>query len=480
MQTTDVTTVDERSVAVVDRRGTSTYEELWQRAACLRGALSERGVRSGDPVLLITNNDRESVAAYHAIVGLGAVAVLSQVGSGASELRYAAEVSRPSLVLASPSTIRSIGTVPGVDPVSTEALAGPPTEALAVVDRDSPRVVVFTSGTTSVPKGVVHSGRSIDAAVACFSAILPVAAQDRFFLVSPLASITGVLQALEVAPAVGAAAVLEDDFNPAGSLDFLVASGATLYGGPDLVVDRLLRVAAEREVEVPLRKAMLGGAMLRRELVDVIEEGFGIEVVRVYGSSEAPCSTGTRSSEPSSVRLGDEGVPGTEVELRLSTDGELLVRGPHLFVDYLGAAVDDALTDGWFRTGDEAVLDGGRLRIVGRLKDVISRSGKKISLAEVDRAFTTATGIVDCASFGVVDPQTGERVAMAVRLRPDEVLDVPAVLTAMETMGLARWKLPEVVVRVSGQLPVTATGKVRRRDLVEGPDVLWRAPRLQF
>jgi non-ribosomal peptide synthetase component E (peptide arylation enzyme) len=132
----------------------------------------------------------------------------------------------------------------------------------------------------------------------------------------------------------------------------------------------------------------------------------------------------------------------------------------------------------WFATGDEAEIVDGRLRIVGRLKDVASRNGKKISLSEVDLAFTTATGIVDCAAFIVADEVTSERVALAVRT--DTALDVPSVLAAMEEAGLARYKLPEVVVAFTAPLPTTATGKVQRRDLTEDAGtVLWRADRLQ-
>ena len=196
-------------------------------------------------------------------------------------------------------------------------------------DPDASRLVLFTSGTTSTPKGVVHTGRSLRAGVECFLAMTGLGPDDRLFLVSPLASITGVLQALELAPTVGAAVVLEPTFADEATLDLVIESGATFYGGPDLVLDRVLASAARRGVGVPLRLAALGGTMLRRELVDRAERDFGIRVVRVYGSSEAPCSAGTRPEEPDDLRLHDEGTPGPGVEVRVSDDGGRAARaGP--------------------------------------------------------------------------------------------------------------------------------------------------------
>jgi len=466
-------------IAVVDRDGSLTYAELEDRVARAAGALREAGVVPGDHVLVVTGNERHSVISYHAVVRCGGVAVLSQVSAGASELRAALDATAPVLAVLSPLATDVPMGLPVLHAVDLGASAEPLT-APVDPDPDRPRVVVFTSGTTSVPKGVVHTGRSLAATVACCAAMTGFSGEDRAFLVSPLASITGVTQALEMAPAVGGAVVLEPAFADDATLDLLLAAGGTFYGGPDLVLDRLLTAAARRGVAVPLRSAALGGTMLRPELLATAEAA-GIRVIRVYGSSEVPWSTGTRVTEPDELRLSDEGTPGPGVELRLADDGtrELLIRGPHRFLRYAGAGVaDQPREDDWFRTGDEAEIVDGRLRIVGRLKDVASRNGRKVSLAEVDAAFTAATGIAACAAFVVPDDETGDRVAVAVE-QPG-VLDVPAALAAMRAAGLAPYKLPESVVGWDGALPSTATGKVQRRELSEdGGVLLWQAERLR-
>lgn len=466
---------------LIDRNGSCTAAELSARVAQLRGALLARDLRPGDRVVLVVANERESVALYHAVTDLAGVAVLTQVSAGLSELRAAIDITSPTLVVLAPPAHRladEAAALTEVPVVSSSDLQGP--EASAVpIDPASPRVVTFTSGTTSQPKGVVHTAHSLAAATTCFIEMTGTTADDRLFLVSPLGSITGVTQVLELAPAVGATTVLEDAFHDEHSLDLLLESGGTFYGGPDVVVDRLLAVAATRGVSVPLRVAALGGTMLRRDLLDRAEAA-GITVIRVYGSSEVPWSTGGRLDDPADQRLHDEGRAGPGVELRLSDDGtsELLIRGPHQFWGYLGSD-DDPLVDGWFRTGDEAVLEAGRVKIVGRLKDVASRNGKKISLPEVDHYFREASGVGEVAAFIVPDDATGERVAVAVAVPPEVTLDVPQVLAAMQAAGLARFKLPESVVRWNGDLPLTTTGKVQRRLLVEGDQALWRAERLR-
>ena len=327
----------------------------------------------------------------------------------------------------------------------------------------------------------MHTTNTLRASCANYLFMTDLTSEDRFFVVSPLASIAGVLQALCLAPTLGAAAVLEDAFSEAGTLDFLLETAGTFYGGTDAVVGRLLAVARRRGLGVPIRAVGVGGMMLRPDLL-LDAESAGIAVPRVYGSSEVPNFTSAHPSEPRDVRLADDGLPAPGVEVRIADDGsqELLVRGRHRFRGYLDSADNEGAFDGdWFRSGDSAELVAGRLRVVGRLKDIASRSGKKASLAEVEQSFAAATGVNGCAAFSVPDDVTGERVVLAVQLPEDQTLDVPAVLDAMVDSGLAKWKLPEAVLRYQAALPMTATGKVLRRQLTEADGTgIWSADRL--
>jgi len=472
--------------ALVDRRGRWTYAELAAASDRLAGTLHELGVGAGDAVVIVADNDRESAAAYHATGRLGAVAVLVHRASGASDVAFACAASAPRVVLLAP-TAHGLGAAATGEGRTVHAVAdllgadGPPPPR-PTVDPDAARLVIFTSGTTSAPKGVVHTENTLRASTANYRATTDLTGDDRFFLVSPLASIAGVLQVLYLAPLLGAAAVLEHAFDEEGTLDLLTETGGTFYGGTDVVLGRLLAAARRRGVGVPLRGAAVGGTMLRHDLLLDAEATFGIVVQRVYGSSEVPSSTSAVPDEAQAVRLGDDGRPAPGVEVRVLDDGtqELLVRGPHRFRGYLDPRDNEGAFEGdWFRTGDAAELVDGRLRVVGRLKEIASRSGKKISLAEVEQAFAAATGLEACAAFAAPDDVTGERVVVAVRLLEGATLDVPAALDAMGAAGFAKWKLPEAVVRHDGPFPMTATGKVLRRALSEEASVpLWRAERL--
>ncbi len=329
---------------------------------------------------------------------------------------------------------------------------------------------------------MVHTANTLRASAANFLAMTDLNEDDRFFLVSPLASIAGVLQVLRLAPELGAAAVLESAWDVQRTLDFLVETGGTFYGGTDMVLARLLDVARDRGIRVPLRTVSVGGTMLQRQALEKAEGEFGIRVLRVYGSSEAPSSTGARPTEPRDLRLADDGVPAPGVELQVAADGtgEVRLRGPHLFRGYLDPADNAEMFDGdWLRTGDFGELTQGRLRVTGRLKEIANRNGKKVSLAEVEESFRAVATIDECAAFAVPDAVTGERVVLAVRMPEGRPLDVPAALQAMVSCGLAKWKLPESVLRYDAPFPATVTGKVKRVELSKANGVLvWSAGRL--
>jgi acyl-CoA synthetase (AMP-forming)/AMP-acid ligase II len=194
-------------------------------------------------------------------------------------------------------------------------------------------------------------------------------------------------------------------------------------------------------------------------------------VLRAYGSSEAPVSTASARSEPEGVRLGDDGTPLDGVEVRIGSKAdpaECCIGGPHLFLGYVDPDDDAAaFDDDWFLTGDLAELRHGRLKITGRIKDIVIRNGLNIPIAEVDGMVAALPGVVQCAGYGVSDETTGERLAMAVRLAPGASLEFDAMVDALVDSGAAKWKIPEELVTWDEPLPETASGKVQRNRLQE-------------
>jgi acyl-CoA synthetase (AMP-forming)/AMP-acid ligase II len=284
--------------------------------------------------------------------------------------------------------------------------------------------------------------------------------------------VTGMLQATTVAPSVGAQVTVESRFDDAATFEFLVAAGGTFFGGPDLLLDRVLDQAEARGItDVPITAVFLGGSMLDPRILARAEHEYGIVVLRAYGSSEAPVSTASARDEPEAVRLGDDGAPLDGVEVRIGSradPAECCLGGPHLFLGYVDPDDDaGAFDDDWFLTGDLAELRDGRLKITGRIKDIVIRNGLKVPISEIDGMVAALPGVEQCAGYGVADDTTGERLAMAVRLRDGAELPFDVMVEALVAAGVARWKIPEELVVWDEPFPETASGKVQRTLLEE-------------
>ncbi|MGV0605848.1 class I adenylate-forming enzyme family protein [Mycolicibacterium sp. XJ1904] len=456
--------------ALIDRGAEITYAALDGQVDQAVRALRGGGVGPSTPVVVVVGNDIGSVVAVHAAIRVDAVVLLVPRSAGTTQV--ADIVAR---------TGARFGLAPNWSPV----VAGPLREACAWIDifrtsdmsvsegpmrpADEPSFVLYTSGTTSRPKGVIHSLSTLAKASGNYIAAAGLGGDDRIFLISPLASVTGVLQALFIGPMLAVPVVLEDCWDPAATCDLLLSSGATWYGGPDRLLDRLLDEAIARGSDVPLRAVYLGGTMLERRIVERVEDDFGIVVMRAYGSSEVPISTSGLRTESRAVRHADDGVALQDVDVRVGSaadTGECCIKGPHAFLGYTDTEDDiDAFDGEWFRTGDVAEVNENRVRIVGRIKDIVIRNGMKIPAAEVEEAVARIAGVRECAAYSVADATTGERLAVAMVLDAGVEMSLADVSDALVGIGLPKYKLPEELVFWDEPLPLNANGKVQRNTL---------------
>jgi acyl-CoA synthetase (AMP-forming)/AMP-acid ligase II len=458
--------------AVAERGTELTYADLDNRIDAAAAAMLDAGVRPGSEIVLVVGNDVDSVVAVHAALRVDAVVLLVPRSVGAKQLGE---------ILTRTGT--RFGAAPNWATITEPELSGLcrwielGDDDRAVAGRrlrparaaDEPSFVLYTSGTTSRPKGVIHSLSTLAKASKNYIAAAGLASADRIFLISPLASVTGVLQALFIAPMLAVPVILEDRWDPPATCDLLLTSGATWYGGPDRLLDRMLDEAVARDAAVPLRAVYLGGTMLDRRIVERIEDDFGIVVMRAYGSSEVPISTSGLRTEPRDVRHADDGVALPDVDVRVGSPAEpteCCVKGPHTFLGYTDAEDDRHAFDGdWFRTGDVADYVNGRLRIIGRIKDIVIRNGLKIPAAEVEEVVARIRGVRECAAYSVADDTTGERLAMAIVLEADIEMSLAEVGRALIAEGMPKYKLPEELVLWDEPLPVNANGKVDRTKL---------------
>ncbi len=421
---------------------------------------------------MVVGNDVDSVAAVHAALRIDAVVLVIPRSAGPAQV--ADIIARTNAVMGVAPNWAGIaepelsGRCVWIE-LGDSAPNGGSRRHRPKRPADAPALVLYTSGTTSKPKGVIHSLSTLIKASANYVAAAGLGTDDRIFLISPVASVTGVLQAAFIPPMLAIPVVLEDRWDPRATCDLLLSSGATWYGGPDRLLGRVLDEAVARDAAVPLRAVYLGGTMLDRRLVERTEDDFGIVVMRAYGSSEVPISTSGLRTEGRAVRHADDGVALADVEIRVGSVGdvtECCIAGPHAFLGYTDADDDAEAFDGdWFRTGDVAELVEGRVRIVGRLKDIVIRNGLKIPVAEVEDAVGHIAGVRECAAYSVADATTGERLAVAMLLDAGVGLSVADVADALVAAGLPKYKLPEELVFWGESLPVNANGKVARNTL---------------
>jgi len=459
------------AVALVDNERRLTYAELERMVTAAVPAARARATGA----VLVAGNTAEGVIAYHAFLRAGVTVVLLDRRCGPADVRHAlAVLPRGAPVVVPVAEQERLLAGLAVDAIALERFGAPPrapaTRTWAEPDRDVAAVVMFTSGTTSTPKGVAHSINTLTAGANNMARIMTATDADVLFLVSPLTSITGVMQ-MHLAADRHACLVLEDHFDADTAYDRLNVAGATLLGGAPVIVERLLRAAERRGTRhITLRALALGGAMLPRPVLELATDGFGIEIARVYGSSEAPNFSGSAPGDDRERRLSDDGVlmPGSEVRVGSAGDArEGMLRGPGVFLGYVDAAHNAAaFEDEWYRTGDLVELHGERLTVSGRLQEVVNRNGLKISLAEVDAALTSLPGAIEHAAFGVPDADTGERLAVAVFGEEGTVPTLAGVVAHLRAQGLATRKLPEELVVWDGPLPRTPSGKVVRSRLV--------------
>lgn len=476
-------------------RSVTSIGEIREEAKRVAAGLRTHGVRPGDAVAVQLANRIEASVAYAAVLLAGGVLVPIVHIYGPNEVRFILEQSEAVMLIQSDrwrttdfgSRLESYTELPSLRHV---VIVGDDTPAGAVPWRDlstsaeylRPTVLaddiallVYTSGTTSAPKGVQHSHNSLIAEVRSEPGA-PGGPRDRVQLVSfPPGHIAGVSNVLR--PLVhGRSAVYMERWDASVAAELISRYRVTSTSGTPFHLAGLLDV---EDVESKLRTLtdfLVGAATVPEGLVRRAEAA-GIATFRCYGSTEHPTATSGHAGEAVAARLGTDGAPMAGVGVRIldndgadvpiGMDGEVVLQGPDQFVGYRDARLDaDVFTiDGWMRTGDLGHLDGqGRLTITDRIKDVVIRAGETISSSQVEDIIASHPAIAEAAVVAAPDPRYGEVIAAVVVLEPGAGLTLDGLRAHFASSGLARQKTPERLVFVDA-LPRTALGKVRKSDL---------------
>ena len=474
-----------------------TLGDVRTMAQHVAGGLRSHGVGPGDTVAFQLPNWVEAAATFYAASLLGAVVVPIVHFYGPKEvgyilrrtevkalvtaarfghLDYLANLRRLLPELPALELVIVVGDDPDVDEhlPFAELLGARPVDAPATVDPSSPALVAYTSGTTSDPKGVIHSHRTIVFEVKQLSAVQ--ASGTRPSLTgAPVGHGIGMLAALLLPVWQGGAIHLIDQWVPGDVLAAMLEDDVSSGTGATFFLTSLLDDPGITDRHLELMHHMgLGGSAVPYAVAERAT-GLGLSVVRLYGSTEHPSTTGCTHDDPLDKRLRTDGRPLPGVELRLVDEqgrdvdvgepGEIVSRGADCFVGYTDARLNAECfdADGWYATGDVGVLDAdGFLAIVDRKKDIIIRGGENISALEVEELLLRMQGVAEVAVVSAPDRRLGEHAAAFVRLLPGSPApDLHAVRAHLEAAGLARQKWPEALQLVE-EFPRTPTGKVQK------------------
>ncbi|ODQ96665.1 AMP-binding protein [Mycolicibacterium holsaticum] len=340
------------------------------------------------------------------------------------------------------------------------------TAVLPVLNPDTVRMILYTSGTTGRPKAVLHSHNSIHALIRQIGEHWRVEHGDTFLVPSPIAHIGGSIYAFECPLLLGSTAVLMDGWRPDDAVSLMRAERVTHMAGATPFLDGLLTAARRADTRLPdLKVFICGGASVPPSLIRTAADYFeNAAVSRVYGSTEVPVTT-VGSLQSAEHAAGTDGRAGI-ADIKL-VDGEIRARGPQMLVGYLRpddevAAFDD---EGYFRTGDLGRwVDDDYLLVTGRAKDIIIRNGENISPKEVEDLLATHPGIAEIAVVGVPDARTGERACAVIVASDQQPPDLAGVRDVLLREGLAKFKIPEQVV-VWDSLPKNDAGKVLKHQI---------------
>jgi fatty-acyl-CoA synthase len=438
-----------------------TYAELEDAAERLAASFRARGLRRGDRVATLTGNSPQHVAVFFACAKLGLILAPLSWRLAAPELAYQLDDSEPAVFLVEAEHValaesaghafEPLAIPPGVDGSVGEA---------AVAD-DDPLLLVYTSGTTGRPKGALLTHANCFWTNLSFDLATGVSGDDVVLQVLPQFHCGGWnVQAL-LGWWKGARVVLERGFDPARCLALIQEKRVTTMMGVPANYLFLSHEPGFATADLSsLRRAVVGGAPMPEALLEAWHER-GVDVVQGYGLTEAAPNVLCLPPEDAVRKLGSAGKPYPHVDVRLSDQEELQVRGPNVFAGYWRnpQATAEAIVDGWLRTGDVAERDDeGFYRIKGRLKDMYISGGENVYPAEVEAVLHEHDAVADAAVVAVPDERWGE-VGVAFVVAAGDVSEEE--LVEHVRARLARFKAPKAV-RFVDVLPRSAMGKVQK------------------
>jgi cyclohexanecarboxylate-CoA ligase len=481
-------------VSASDQIITLSFAELANYAARIAGNLRALGIGPGDVVSFQLPNWWQFAAIHLACVRIGAISNPLMPIFRERELRFMLGFAESKALIA-PKTFRGFDhatlalklhaelpqlehlfIVGGDGETSFEQQllnenTQPVTSGSALTPNDVMQLL-YTSGTTGEPKGVLHTSNTLLCIAKIFYEGLQLGADDVLFMPSPLAHQTGFTYGVCIGTMLGAPLLLMDVWQPAKAAALMEQYGACYtFAATPFLADLTHLPEIKRFNLEKFRIFVTAGAPIPPSLVDAARENLGANIVSGWGMTECGFATGTYFNQQRVTDSDGAASPGQQVrvvdleghELPPDQEGNLQFRGSALFAGYLKRPqLYDVDKDGWLNTGDIARMDAdGYIRIIGRSKDIIIRGGENIPVIEVENLIHQLEQIADVAIVAMPDQRLGEKACAFVTLHSGQTLTFQQLCNFLLSHNLAKQYLPERL-EIINEMPRTPSGKIQK------------------
>lgn len=445
-----------------------SYAELEVQSRAFAEQLDDLGIHRGDVIAIMLPNSVELIVAMLGAWIAGVVATPVNPTLTAREVLYQLEDSRARLLVG--RAVEGVE-VPALRPDDMRRTPAARSGASIAIDPNRLALLVYTSGSTGAPKGVMLDHRNLEAMATGMAQHFELTSDDHALLVLPLFHVNSICVTFLAPMSVGARVTILERFAPRAFVDAMARFRPTYFSAVPAIFAHLAALPDDEAIDTDsLRFAVCGAAPVSPELLARCETRFGMSITEGYGLTEATCASAC--NPVSGVRKpGTVGpaLPGQRIrivdahgeDVAMGERGEIVISGPTVMRGYLNRieATAETIEDGWLHTGDVGILDtDGYLRVVDRIKDMIIRGGENIYPKEIEGVLATHPAVLESAVVGRPDPVLGEVPVAFVVLAPGSETDEDA-LIAHCRVGLAKIKVP-VALDIIDALPRNPVGKI--------------------
>ena len=475
-------------------RAPLTYIGLRENVDKTISALNQNGIRRNDRVAIVLPNGPEMAASFVSIASSATTAPLNPAYTQDEFRFYLSDLGAKALVVDKGSDSPAVSAAANLDipvlEIVGQEVAGSfeivsdgdiaPDSSTGVAEPDDVALVLHTSGTTARPKIVPLTHRNVCASAWNIQQTLKLTPDDKCMNLMPLFHIHGLMATILATFSAGASVFCTPGFNALRFYSWLQEADPSWYSAVPTMHQAILaraRTNRDRIAGHPLRLIRSSSASLPPQVMQELEQTFGVPVLEAYAMTEASHQMTSNPLPPKKRKPGTVGIAaGPEIAvmnthgdlLPAGATGEVVVRGANVTAAYENnpAANSESFTNGWFRTGDQGVMDEeGYVSITGRLKEIINRGGEKISPKEVDDVLMDHPAVSQVVTFAMPDKKLGEEIAAAVVLR--EGIDATDQDIREFARGrLANFKVPRKILFLD-EIPKSATGKLQRIGLAD-------------